>query len=101
METGFFFAVVFPLVAFAAYLFELVVYRLDARPVVDRRESDGRARVVWRSYLATVTSGMAAGFALGCLVSVENTQSGAYVLAEVLVFARAFSCSWIRSNGAR
>ncbi len=103
METGFFFAVVFPLVAFAAYLFELVVYRLDARPVVDRRESDGRARVVWRSYLATVTSGMAAGFALGCLVSVENTQSGAYVLAEVLVFATCLfllvdSLKWRKVN---
>ena len=102
-ETGFFFAVVFPVVAFAAYLFELVAYRLDERPVVDRRESDGRARVVWRSYLATVTSGMAAGFALGCLTATETPQSGAYVLAWALVFATCLvlfvdSLKWHKVN---
>lgn len=85
-KARFFFAAVFPLAAFAAYLFVLVAYRLDARPAVARKESDARVRVVWRSYLATVTSGMAAGFALGCLVVVEALRSWSYVLVAAFVF---------------
>ncbi|MEG0302889.1 hypothetical protein [Gordonibacter sp.] len=86
-ETSFFFAIVFPLVAFVAYACVFAFFHLDKRAVVDHKVSDSRHRVVWRSYLATLTAGMAAGFGLGCLLSSETVQSGAYGLAEVLVVA--------------
>ena len=53
--------------------------------MVDRRESDDRHHVTRRSYLSTITSGMAAGFALGCFLSTQSTQSWAYVIMDVLV----------------
>ena len=84
-ETSFFFAIVFPLLAFAAYVCVLVFFHLDRRTVIGHEVSDSRHRVVWRSYLATLTAGMAAGYGLGCLLSNETVQSGAYGLAEVLV----------------
>lgn len=103
VEMGFFFSVLFPIVAFVAYLFELVLFRMDERPVIDRKESDDRTRVRGRSYLATVTSGMAAGFAFGCLTMVETSQSWAYVLVEALVFATCLflfidSLKWCKVN---
>lgn len=86
-NTGFFFALIFPAVAFVGYALQLVFFRLDEYPVVERADSDSRHHVTWRSYLSTVTSGMASGFALGCLLSTQATQSGAYVVADVLVVA--------------
>ncbi len=85
LEESFFFALVFPSIAFGAYALELLFFRLQERPVVDRKESDSRHRVVWRSYLATATSGMAAGYALGWLLSIETVQPWAYYVVEILV----------------
>ena len=84
-DMGFPFALVFPVVAFAAYACVFSFFHLGRQPVVDRKTSDARNRVVWRSYLATATAGMAAGFGLGCLLSTESVHSGAYALTEVLV----------------
>ena len=86
-EMSFFFALLFPLVALVAYALQLCFFRLQDRPPVDRKVSDGRHRVVWRSYLATATSGMAAGFALGCLLSTQTVHSWVYVAVEALVAA--------------
>lgn len=98
VEESFFFALVFPLVAFVAYLAELFFFRLQDRPVVDKKESDGRHRVVWRSYLATATSGMAAGYALGCLLSIETVQPWAYYVVEILVVA---TCAFLLFDALR
>ena len=84
-DMGFFFALLFPVIAFAGYALQLVFFRLHERPAIDRASSDERHHVTWRSYLATVTSGMAAGFALGCLLSTQATQSWAYAVVDVLV----------------
>lgn len=67
--------VVFIAISLCVCLFELIAFRADSREVVDKTESDERARVVWRSYIATATSGMTSGFALGCIVSIPITES--------------------------
>lgn len=97
-QTSFFFAIVFPLVAFVAYVCVLLFFHLDKRAVIDRKTSDSRHRVVWRSYLATLTAGMAAGFGLGCLLSSETVQSGAYGLAEVLIVG---TCAFLLFDACR
>lgn len=82
-DTSFLFAIIFPAVAIVAYVAAMVLLRLDKVEGVKAKASDKRSQVVWRSYLATATSGMAAGFALGCILSTQNAQSGVYVLIEV------------------
>ncbi|WP_290995754.1 LuxR family transcriptional regulator [Gordonibacter sp.] len=86
-QMGFFFGLLFPTVAFAAYACVYAFFRLGRRPIVDKKTSDARNRVVWRSYLATATAGMAAGFAVGCLLSSEPVHSWAYGIVEVLAVA--------------
>ena len=97
-EMGFFFALVFPVVAFAAYACVFAFFHLGRQPVVDRRTSDARNRVAWRSYLATATAGMAAGFGLGCLLSTEFVHSWAYAIAEVLVVG---TCAFLLVDACR
>lgn len=97
-EMGFFFALVFPVVAFAAYACVFAFFHLGRQPVVDRRTSDARNRVAWRSYLATATAGMAAGFGLGCLLSTESVHSWAYAIAEVLVVG---TCAFLLVDACR
>ncbi|WP_255467330.1 response regulator transcription factor [Raoultibacter phocaeensis] len=82
-DTSFLFAIIFPAVAISAYAVAMVLLRLDTVEGVKAKASDKRSQVVWRSYLATATSGMAAGFALGCILSTQNAQSGVFVLIEV------------------
>lgn len=67
-EMSFFFALLFPLVALVAYALQLCFFRLQDRPPVDRKVSDGRHRVVWRSYLATATSGCGGALPWGALL---------------------------------
>lgn len=84
-QMSFFFALLFPAVAFVAYGCVMVFFRLDKHAIVDHETSDKRNRVVWRSYLATATAGMAAGFGLGFLLSNEALPSFPYVIVEVFV----------------
>lgn len=86
-QLGFFFSSIFPAAAFVAYAFVLIFFKLQDRPVVEKTDSDARHRVVWRSYLATATSGMAAGYGLGCLMSIQDIRSWAYVAVAVFVLA--------------
>ena len=97
-EMSFFFALLFPIVSFVAYACVFAFFHLGKQPVVDRKTSDARNRVVWRSYLATATAGMAAGFGLGCLLSTESVHSGAYVIAEVFVVG---TCAFLFVDACR
>lgn len=85
IEMNFFFALLFPSVAFVGYALEMSLFKLNDQPVVDKKDSDRRHRVAWRSYLATATSGMAVGYALGCLLSTQTIQSWVYLIVEVMV----------------
>lgn len=86
-ETSFLFAIIFPAIAIVAYAIAMVLLRIDTVEVVKAKVSDKRSQVVWRSYLATATSGMALGFALGCILSTQNAQSGVFVVIEVALLA--------------
>ena len=98
VEMGFFFALLFPVVSFVAYACVFAFFHLGKQPVVDGKTSDARNRVVWRSYLATATAGMAAGFGAGCLLSTESVHSGAYAIAEVLVVG---TCALLLADACR
>ncbi|MBQ3106569.1 MAG: helix-turn-helix transcriptional regulator [Eggerthellaceae bacterium] len=77
---GLLFGSVFPVAAIGCYAVVLVSCKLAERPQVAKGESKKRHRIVWRSYLSTTTSGMAAGFALGVLLSTQEVQSVPYLL---------------------
>lgn len=106
--TNFALGVVFVVISLCVCLFELIAFHADSREVVDKSESDERARVVWRSYLATATSGMTGGFALGCIVSIPTIGDfpwwcyaatlAAVFLTCLVVFAD--SLKWHRINEA-
>lgn len=82
-DTSFVFAIIFPAIAIVAYIVAMALLRIDKAEAVKAKVSDKRSQVVWRSYLATATSGMALGFALGCILSTQSAQSGVFVLIEV------------------
>ena len=86
-DTSFLFAIIFPAIAIVAYGVAMALLRIDKAKVVKAKVSDKRSQVVWRSYLATATSGMALGFALGCILSTQTAQSGVFVLIEVALLA--------------
>lgn len=78
-DTSYMFAIVFPLVALLAYGASLLFFKLDRQPVVEKKVSDSRQKVVWRSYLATTTAGLAAGYAFGCILSLAEFQEWTYI----------------------
>lgn len=88
-DTSFLFSIIFPAVAIVFYIIAMVLLRLDKAEFVEAKVSDKRNQVVWRSYLATATSGMALGFALGCILSTQNADSGVFVL---IVLAALGTC---------
>ena len=84
---GLLFGSLFPLAAVVCYAIMLVLFRLQDKPQVSKAETKERHRIVWRSYLSTITSGMAAGFALGVLLSTQEAHSLSYALLGLLLFA--------------
>ncbi len=81
------FAALFPLVALGCYLIVMHLFDLRERSRASRAQSDQRHRIVWRSYLATATSGMAAGYAVGCILSTQTVHDWPYIIIEVMVSA--------------
>lgn len=65
-------------VALFAYGFVLSLRGQKPFPVVFRAESDSRTKIVWRSYVATATAGLVAGYAFGCLLVYAPQHSWAY-----------------------
>ena len=78
-EASFWFAILFPILALAVYGFEMAYFRLQKRPYIDKKLSDCRQEIVWRSFLSTATIGMAIGFALGCILATQHLGSWVYV----------------------
>lgn len=81
------FAALFPLVSLVCYFIVMHLFDLRERSRASRAQSDERHRIVWRSYLATATAGMAAGYALGCILSTQTVRDWPYVIIEVMVTA--------------
>lgn len=83
-EMDFFFVSLFPLCAFISYSISMYVFRFKDLARVKGVDSDSRNKVSWRSYLATVTSGMATGYGAGCLLSTCSSQPLSYVAVEIM-----------------
>ena len=81
------FAALFPLVSLACYLIVMRLFDLRERSRASRAQSDQRHRIVWRSYLATATAGMAAGYAVGCILSTQTVHDWPYFIIELMVAA--------------
>lgn len=81
------FAALFPLVSLVCYLIVMRLFDLRERSRASRAQSDERHRIVWRSYLATVTAGMAAGYAVGCILSTQTVRDWSYIIIEAMVTA--------------
>lgn len=81
------FAALFPLVALVCYFVVMNLFDLRERSRANRTQSDQRHRIVWRSYLATATSGMATGYGVGCILSTQGVHDWPYIIIELMVLA--------------
>ena len=92
------FSALFPVVALVCYLIVMNLFDLRERSRADRASSDGRQRIVWRSYLATATAGMAVGYAVGCILSTQTVHDWPYIIIELMVLA---TCSGLLYDAAK
>lgn len=70
-----------PILAAFCYAISSFLMRTEKRSKASGRDSDSRSRIVVRSYLATSTSNMAAGFSLGTFLCVSNGRLALCLLA--------------------
>lgn len=79
------FATIFPLASLIIYSILLFVIKFKSRFEIDRKASDERGSIKWRSYFATITSGIAVGFAVGCILATQGIHGWPYILIELML----------------
>ena len=82
--------------AFVGYILEMAFYKVHKLPFVPRKESVGRSKIVWRSYLATATGGMVLGFSMGCVMVTQRADALLYLGLGV---ASAIMCAVLLYDG--
>lgn len=79
------FATIFPLASLGVYAGLIFVIKFKSRFEIDRKASDERGAVKCRSYLATITSGIAVGYAVGCILCTQYSLEWPYILTECML----------------
>lgn len=78
--------------SYFGYFTQIVFYKVHRLPVVSRKDSQTRSKIVWRSYLATATSGMVLGFSMGCIGILQDVHP---LLFTAMTVAGLVFCSII------
>jgi len=82
----FWFGMIFPTVSIVSYVLIFIFFKINQLPAIDSSSSDLRQKIVWRSFVATATTGLAVGFACGCILSSEKLGSWEYVVMFIVAF---------------